>query len=156
MIMRMYGRAGISGVIFGRLNRHHRCTHSNQIAGDSQKDDAAEHIPFIVIPPVFHFRNFRDWLYDGGTDIIQVVEKAYTVETDDLDIFRNILVQLLIDSTENGVSGQGNPLFEANPGRAPCNVLAMLAKLGHKTAFMYIRSRMATEIFPLGKRAMRQ
>jgi len=46
------------------------------------------------------------------------------------------LGELLIDFTENGVSGQGNPLFEANPGGAPCNVLAMLAKLGHKTAFI--------------------
>ncbi|MGN0422381.1 MAG: carbohydrate kinase, partial [Lachnospiraceae bacterium] len=27
-------------------------------------------------------------------------------------------------------------LFEANPGGAPCNVLAMLVKLGHKTAFI--------------------
>ena len=44
--------------------------------------------------------------------------------------------ELLIDFTENGVSGQGNPLFEANPGGAPCNVLAMLTKLGHKTAFI--------------------
>ena len=42
----------------------------------------------------------------------------------------------MIDFTENGVSGQGNPLFEANPGGAPCNVLAMLTKLGHKTAFI--------------------
>ena len=41
-----------------------------------------------------------------------------------------------IDFTENGKSSQGNPLFEANPGGAPCNVLAMLAKLGHKTAFI--------------------
>lgn len=46
------------------------------------------------------------------------------------------LGELLIDFTENGKSGQGNPLFEANPGGAPCNVLAMLAKLGHKTAFI--------------------
>lgn len=46
------------------------------------------------------------------------------------------LGELLIDFTENGVSGQGNPLFEANPGGAPCNVLAMLSKLGHKTAFV--------------------
>lgn len=46
------------------------------------------------------------------------------------------LGELLIDFTENGLSGQGNPLFEANPGGAPCNVLAMLAKLGHKTAFI--------------------
>lgn len=46
------------------------------------------------------------------------------------------LGELLIDFTENGISGQGNPLFEANPGGAPCNVLAMLTKLGHKTAFV--------------------
>lgn len=46
------------------------------------------------------------------------------------------LGELLIDFTENGKSAQGNPLFEANPGGAPCNVLAMLEKLGHKTAFI--------------------
>ena len=46
------------------------------------------------------------------------------------------LGELLIDFTENGKSPQGNPLFEANPGGAPCNVLAMLAKLGHRTAFI--------------------
>ena len=46
------------------------------------------------------------------------------------------LGELLIDFTENGVSGQGNPLLEANPGGAPCNVLAMLNKLGKKTAFI--------------------
>lgn len=46
------------------------------------------------------------------------------------------LGELLIDFTEDGVSGQGNPLFEANPGGAPCNVLAMLSKLGCKTAFI--------------------
>lgn len=46
------------------------------------------------------------------------------------------LGELLIDFTENGESSQGNPLFEANPGGAPCNVLAMLSKLGHKTAFI--------------------
>lgn len=50
------------------------------------------------------------------------------------------LGELLIDFTENGVSGQGNPLFEANPGGAPCNVLAMLSRLGHRTAF-YRKSR---------------
>ncbi len=46
------------------------------------------------------------------------------------------LGELLIDFTENGVSGQGNPLFEANPGGAPCNVLAMLKKLGRSCAFI--------------------
>ena len=44
--------------------------------------------------------------------------------------------ELLVDFTENGMSAQGNPLFEANPGGAPCNVLAMLAKLGRQTAFI--------------------
>ena len=46
------------------------------------------------------------------------------------------LGELLIDMTDNGVSGQGNTLFEANPGGAPCNVLAMLTKLGYKTGFI--------------------
>ena len=46
------------------------------------------------------------------------------------------LGELLIDFTQNGVSSQGNPLFEANPGGAPANVLAMLRKLGKKCAFV--------------------
>ena len=46
------------------------------------------------------------------------------------------LGELLIDFTENGLSAQGNPLLEANPGGAPCNVLAMLQKLGKRTAFV--------------------
>ena len=46
------------------------------------------------------------------------------------------LGELLIDFTESGVSRQGNPLLEANPGGAPCNVLAMLNNLGKKTAFI--------------------
>lgn len=46
------------------------------------------------------------------------------------------LGELLIDFTGNGLSSQGNPLFEANPGGAPCNVLAMLGKLGKKSAFI--------------------
>ncbi|MBQ1544511.1 MAG: carbohydrate kinase [Clostridia bacterium] len=46
------------------------------------------------------------------------------------------LGELLIDFTGSGESPQGNPLLEANPGGAPCNVLSLLAKLGHKTAFI--------------------
>lgn len=46
------------------------------------------------------------------------------------------LGELLIDFTVNGRSDQGNFLFEANPGGAPCNVLAMLNKLGKKTSFI--------------------
>lgn len=46
------------------------------------------------------------------------------------------LGELLIDFTENGISEQGNPILEANPGGAPCNVLSMLVKLGHKGAFI--------------------
>ena len=46
------------------------------------------------------------------------------------------LGELLIDFTENGTSSQGNSVYEANPGGAPCNVLSMLTKLGRKTAFI--------------------
>ena len=46
------------------------------------------------------------------------------------------LGELLIDFTDNGKSQQGNPLMEANPGGAPCNVLALLQKLGKKTGFI--------------------
>lgn len=46
------------------------------------------------------------------------------------------LGELLVDFTENGISAQGNILLEANPGGAPCNVLAMLKNLGKKTAFI--------------------
>ena len=58
---------------------------------------------------------------------VEAMEKSYDVVA---------LGELLIDFTDNGVSGQGNTLFEANPGGAPCNVLALLNRLGHKTAFM--------------------
>lgn len=44
--------------------------------------------------------------------------------------------ELLIDFTMNGQSEQGNNMFEACPGGAPCNVLAILNKLGKKTAFL--------------------
>lgn len=46
------------------------------------------------------------------------------------------LGELLIDFIQNEESRQGNPIFEANPGGAPCNVLAMLAGLGHKVSFI--------------------
>lgn len=46
------------------------------------------------------------------------------------------LGELLIDFTENGISEQGNPMLEANPGGAPCNVLSMLQELNRSTAFI--------------------
>ncbi len=46
------------------------------------------------------------------------------------------LGELLMDFAQYGSSAQGNTIFEACPGGAPCNVLAMLTKLGHKTAFI--------------------
>lgn len=63
----------------------------------------------------------------GNVDV-----KLFTVETYEV----TALGELLVDFTENGSSDQNNPVFEANPGGAPCNVLAMLSKLGHKTAFI--------------------
>ena len=46
------------------------------------------------------------------------------------------LGELLVDFTESGISPGGNILLEANPGGAPCNVLAMLRKLGKNCAFI--------------------
>ena len=46
------------------------------------------------------------------------------------------LGELLVDFIQNGSSAKGNPIFEANPGGAPCNVLAMLSRLGYQTAFI--------------------
>lgn len=46
------------------------------------------------------------------------------------------LGELLIDFTEDNLSTQGNPLYEANPGGAPSNVLSMLNNLGKKTSFI--------------------
>ena len=46
------------------------------------------------------------------------------------------LGELLVDFTQNGLSEQGNQLFEANPGGAPANVLAMLRKLDKRCAFI--------------------
>lgn len=54
------------------------------------------------------------------------------------------LGELLIDFTENGMSKQGNPIMEANPGGAPCNVLAMMTKLGHSAAFI---GKLGNDIF---------
>lgn len=46
------------------------------------------------------------------------------------------LGELLVDMASSGVSLQENDMFEACPGGAPCNVLAMLSNLGKKTAFI--------------------
>jgi fructokinase len=46
------------------------------------------------------------------------------------------LGELLIDFTPSGVNDQGVALFARNPGGAPANVLAMMNKLGSKTAFI--------------------
>lgn len=51
-----------------------------------------------------------------------------------LDI--SALGELLMDFTPAGKSGKSNRLYECNPGGAPANVLAALAKLGKKTAFI--------------------
>ena len=51
------------------------------------------------------------------------------------------LGELLIDFTFDGKSNQGNNTYEANPGGAPCNVLAMLNKMNKKTAYRKSRKR---------------
>lgn len=46
------------------------------------------------------------------------------------------LGELLVDFTPYGLSPSGMRLFEQNPGGAPGNVAAALAKLGHSVAFI--------------------
>ena len=46
------------------------------------------------------------------------------------------LGELLVDFSHAGESERGNWLFEANAGGAPCNVLAMLSRLGWSTQFV--------------------
>lgn len=44
--------------------------------------------------------------------------------------------EILIDMTPHGVSTEGQPLFEANPGGAVANALAMAASLGSSCLLM--------------------
>lgn len=60
-------------------------------------------------------------------DEFRIKEKMYDVVA---------LGEMLVDFAVAGESDQGNTIFEACPGGAPCNVLAMLNKLGKKTAFI--------------------
>lgn len=46
------------------------------------------------------------------------------------------LGELLVDFIQEGINENGQPIFSANPGGAPCNVLAMASKIGKKTAFI--------------------
>ena len=54
------------------------------------------------------------------------------------------LGELLVDFAAGCKSGQGNDLFEACPGGAPCNVLAMLSRYGKKTSFL---GKVGTDMF---------
>ena len=44
--------------------------------------------------------------------------------------------EVLIDLTQSGVTDQGIPRFDANPGGAPANLAVAAARLGAKTAFV--------------------
>lgn len=46
------------------------------------------------------------------------------------------LGELLIDFIQVGESEIGNPIYEANPGGAPCNFLAMASKLSNNATFI--------------------
>ncbi len=46
------------------------------------------------------------------------------------------LGELLVDMVEGPISEQGNMTFEACPGGAPCNLLAMAGRAGLRTAFI--------------------
>ena len=56
------------------------------------------------------------------------------VNNRDIDVVA--LGELLIDFSPSGAGGNGNPLFEMNPGGAPVNCLAALNRLGARTEFI--------------------
>ena len=56
--------------------------------------------------------------------------------------------ELLIDFTQNGYSEQENPIFEANPGGAPCNMLAMLLIFANAAASIITTRRGALRVMP--------
>jgi len=66
--------------------------------------------------------------------VLNLLNKKIAAKSRQYDVVA--LGELLIDFTENGVSAQGYPMMEVNPGGAPCNVLAMVQQLGHKTSFI--------------------
>lgn len=75
--------------------------------------------------------------------ILKTPKEDFSMSNRNYDV--TSLGELLIDFTENGTSAQGNPIMEANPGGAPCNVLAMLERLGKKTAFIGKLERICSE-----------
>ncbi len=56
------------------------------------------------------------------------------VKKSDIDVVA--LGELLIDFSPSGTGGNGNPLFEMNPGGAPVNCLAAINRLGARTEFI--------------------
>ena len=44
--------------------------------------------------------------------------------------------EILIDLTQSGVTEQGIPRFDANPGGAPANLAVAASRLGASTAFI--------------------
>ena len=66
-------------------------------------------------------------LYFAGRFTFNICKSMYDVVA---------LGELLIDFTPCGINDRELPVYQANPGGAPCNVLAMLNKAGRKTAFI--------------------
>lgn len=44
--------------------------------------------------------------------------------------------EILIDMTQSGVTEQGIPRYDANPGGAPANLAVAASRLGARTAFV--------------------
>ena len=76
----------------------------------------------------------NEWLYRR----VKEIEKDYVQEEGKAMRKYDAVAmgELLIDFTDAGISVQGNPMMEANPGGAPGNVMSMLSRLGHRTGFI--------------------
>ena len=75
--------------------------------------------------------------------ILKTPKEDFSMSNRNYDV--TALGELLIDFTENGTSAQGNPIMEANPGGAPCNVLAMLERLARRPLLSEKLERICSE-----------
>ncbi len=84
----------------------------------SIRSDQASPGIFIAFPPNPRFNE---------RDLMPPEQSTYDVTA---------IGETLVDFTPDPTSRLQPPVFQANPGGAPCNVLAMLARLGRRTGFI--------------------
>ncbi|WP_231710532.1 carbohydrate kinase family protein, partial [Gracilibacillus suaedae] len=66
----------------------------------------------------------------------KLVKAKNMLEVGEIMVDVTALGEMIVDFTPNGVSEHGYPIFTANPGGAPGNLLVALSRLGKETSFI--------------------